>query len=150
MFPVLADREHLSEQGIGGVEYAAREIDAMPEAHPNGAFDNRHGRSVELWTLDFEIYLRVYSPRGRILKVPPSGGWSMCLAYRRSLFSLSSPAGGEGRGEEAHRQSSLGLPPPRPSPPLVPRGEREKLGEYAKHIPAGKPPEPARWKAYAT
>src|SRR6266700_6494494 len=129
MFPVLADREHLSEQGIGGVEYAAREIDAMPEAHPNGAFDNRHGRSVELWTLDFEIYLRVYSPRGRILKVPPSGGWSMCLAYRRSLFSLSSPAGGEGRGEEAHRQSSLGLPPPRPSPPLVPRGEREKLGE---------------------
>src|SRR5205823_11837286 len=42
---------------------------------------------------------------------------SMCLAFRRCLFSLSSPAGGEGRGEEAHRQVSLGLPPPPPSPP---------------------------------
>src|SRR5439155_6188722 len=61
---------------------------------------------------------------GCILEVPPRSAasgrplrsWSMCLAFRRCLFSLSSPTGGEGRGEEGHRQVRLGLPPPQPSP----------------------------------
>src|SRR5947199_3314728 len=54
-------------------------------------------------------------------------GWGMCLAFRRGLFSFSSPAGGEGWGEEAHRQVRLGLPPPPPSPPSFLAGRGRNL-----------------------
>jgi hypothetical protein len=54
---------------------------------------------------------------------------------RCSVFlSLSSPEGGEGRGEEAASTSDLRTPPSPTLPPLVPRGERETFVEYAKHI----------------
>src|SRR5439155_5053709 len=44
-------------------------------------------------------------------------GARMCLALHCCVFSLSSPAGGEGRGEEAvSPKVRRGLPPPRPSP----------------------------------
>ena len=58
----------------------------------------------------------------------------MCLALHCRILSLSSPAGGEGGGEEATSPGEA-RPPPSPTlPPLVPRGERETCVEYAKHI----------------
>ncbi len=64
----------------------------------------------------------------------------ICLALPCCVFSLSSPAGGEGRGEEAHRQVRLGLPPPRPSPRscLAGRGRnsaKRQTNTCAKHQP---------------
>src|SRR5205823_13813356 len=78
----------------------------------------------------------------RSWKAPPTRSleW-MCLELHGYLFSLSSPAspaGGEGRGEEATSPSE-DWPPPSPTlPPLVPRGERETSADYAKHLQPGK------------
>src|SRR6266498_4340805 len=67
----------------------------------------------------------------------------MCLALRCALVSLSSPEGGEGRGEEAALLGVARTPPSPALPPLVPRGERETFVECAKHIPATTPPRAA-------
>ena len=58
----------------------------------------------------------------------------VCLALHCVHFSLSSPEGGEGRGEEAALPGEARIPPSPTLPPLVPRGERETFVEYAKHI----------------
>ena len=56
-------------------------------------------------------------------------GTSLCNRH-----SLSSPGGGEGRGEEVASLGDARTPPSPTLPPLVPRGERERFVEYAKHI----------------
>src|SRR5437773_1778207 len=58
----------------------------------------------------------------------------MCLAWHRARFSLSSPEGGEGRGEEASSLGEARTPPSPTLPPLVPRGEREIFVEQAAQI----------------
>src|SRR5436190_22292471 len=61
-------------------------------------------------------------------------GKSTCSALR-CFFSLSSPEGGEGRGEEAASTCEVRTPPSPTLPPLVPRRERETFVERAKHRP---------------
>src|SRR6266496_5031644 len=74
---------------------------------------------------------------GRASRLPPSTKPSMCLALHCVRLSLSSPEGGEGRGEEAALPSEARTPPSPTLPPLVPRGEREtfveRLNTYEAH-----------------
>src|SRR5256885_2046825 len=73
--------------------------------------------------------------RNSLINTPLQRGYVFSVSQLSLLPLLPSGRGGPGRGGTSPDEART---PPSPTlPPLVPRGEREKLGEYAKHRLSG-------------